>query len=198
MLGASGTRRAAALAALLAVGAASAAPLVVNGGFERTDAAGAVVGWRPDGKAWTFDEEGGVDGSRALRWANEDPAYYAMPSQCPPLAAGRRYRLSVKVRCERLVGGKAGACLEWYGADGRWKGGVYPTEAAGTQREWLEMSALTPAIPTGMVRFLVQPLCTRGATGRAWFDDLRVEEVPPTTPTASSPTATATARPPGA
>lgn len=179
MLGASGTRRAAALAALLAAGAASAAPLVVNGGFERTDAAGAVVGWRPDGKAWTFDEEGGVDGSRALRWANGDPAYYAMPSQCPPLAAGRRYRLSVKVRCERLVGGKAGACLEWYGADGRWKGGVYPTEAAGTQREWLEMSALTPAIPTGMVRFLVQPLCTRGATGRAWFDDLRVEEVAP-------------------
>ena len=111
MLGASGTRRAAALAALLAAGAASAAPLVVNGGFERTDAAGAVVGWRPDGKAWTFDEEGGVDGSRALRWANGDPAYYAMPSQCPSLAAGRRYRLSVKVRCERLVGGKAGACL---------------------------------------------------------------------------------------
>lgn len=36
MLGASGTRRAAALAALLAAGAASAAPLVVNGGFERT------------------------------------------------------------------------------------------------------------------------------------------------------------------
>ena len=37
-------------------------------------------------------EEGGVDGSRALRWANGDPAYYAMPSQCPPLAAGRPFQ----------------------------------------------------------------------------------------------------------
>lgn len=158
------------------VSSASAANLVVNGGFEKVDDKG-TAGWRPDGTVWSLGETAGVDESRGLVWRNDDPKRYVLPSQNPKLEGGKRYRLCVKVRCQDLKGGTAGCCLEWYGADGHWKGGIYPTGIKGTVKDWVEISGITPPIPTGMVRYVVEPLCSRGATGAAWFDDLRLVEV---------------------
>ena len=53
---------------------ASAANLVVNGGFEKVDDKG-TVGWRPDGTVWSLGETAGVDESRRLAQRPDNPIW---------------------------------------------------------------------------------------------------------------------------
>ncbi len=166
------------VAALAAFGAAADDPIVVNGGFE-AGGNGKVAGWSAQGK-YSFRPGEGINGTGAWYYENGDPKYYGVPGQSIKLTPGRRYKFSVWVRTEDIVGDESGAsiCIEWSGADGKWMGGAYAGGVKGT-RFWTKVESVTPTIPAGAKSFWVSAYVRKGMTGKAWFDDVCVVPVEP-------------------
>ena len=159
---------------------AADAGIVVNGGFDEVKD-GATVGWRNVGKRYVFRDGAGRNGSRGLCYENDDPTFYSFPGQNVALKAGRAYEFEVWVRTENLQGDESGAtiCIEWSDANGKWRGGAYPSGVKGTSG-WTCVKGMTARIPADATSVRVNPYVRKGMTGKAWFDDVSIREyVPP-------------------
>ena len=153
-----------------AIGAA--VELLPNGSFEEGTGNGA-AGWSMPTR-WRAAKNAGMNGSRGIAFENaDDRSYYKFPSASVPLEAGKRYEYSVWAKTDGLDGGRVNVCVEWYDADGNWMSGSYQAGPGGTH-DWTRFSGATPPIPSDARSARVAFFVSKGALGRAWFDDVSV------------------------
>ena len=172
-----------AFAAVLA--AAAEGPSVRNGGFEEGLAA-----WS-GGASMSLDESVAHGGSRSVRLTVADPRKDTVyVTQMVPVRGGAIYEASCFVKAEdvREAPGRhesvgAGLIVEWADADGRWMaGGKYACGVWGTA-DWQRKECKLLNAPE-KAGFAIIYLALR-ASGRAWFDDVSLSEMPiPTVKTA--------------
>ncbi len=165
------------VAALFSAGACGLhGAIVKNGGFEQ-DQNGNVEGWQPVGSVYTFKKGAGRNGTGALMFESAEPNASRYPRQVVELKPGRAYRYEVWVRTEfaSKEGGSATICLEWQDEKGRHLGGAY-TQGVKDATDWKKLEGVTPVIPPNARNIRVSPIVGRGQRGRAWFDDLMVEQ----------------------
>ena len=149
----------------------------VNGGFEETDAKG-LVGWNTSAvdaaHRMSVVSDGAPEGRRCIQAEADEgaePTWFSYTQGGIPVCPGERVRLRVRLRAENVRKGYAG----WYVHAGHEKKGDVLNKvfnAGGGTFGWkeLEMEVTVPADCTKMTVGSV----LRG-TGRAWFDDLRIE-----------------------
>jgi len=145
-----------------------AGKIVTNGDFEK-----GTKGW-PLPAGYRIDPMGGRDGSQAMFYERTDPVKYPLPAQALSLAPGMRYRFSAWIRSENVKNStEAGAtlCIQ-YGKGGKWLSGRYPLGITGTQG-WTRVEATT-TVPADAETSTLTLYFRPGATGKAWFDDVRV------------------------
>ena len=160
------------MAAFAAADAAHAAGFLENGSFEE-GGKGVAAGWTLP-ERWRAEEGAGRNGTRGVAFENaDDPGYYKFPSAPVPFEEGMRYEYSAWVRTEDLSGGKANLCMEWQDADGKWMNGSYQVGPGGTS-DWTQLRGVTPPMPPTAKSVHVAFYVSRGALGRAWFDDVMV------------------------
>ena len=156
---------------------------VGNPGFEEEGRSGAPAGWSvagtlPDGATAALDRQVAHGGTAGLRLASPTSASLAVESEPVTLAVGRLYRVSAWVRTADAVSDPLAR---------------YPTAvpaaitmasfpltnhspAVGGTREWTRVETLFIATKHRDAVRLHLGL-NGAATGAAWFDDIRVEEV---------------------
>ncbi len=162
----------------LCIGTAMASAIVANGAFE-AGADGAVAGWKAEGM-FSFRAAGGLNGSGALLCENGDPKGEGLTAQEVSLETGRRYRFSVWVRTELAGKGGATARMDWFRPDGRLFDWGYADNTVSGTCSWTKVEGVTTPIPEESVKFKLQLVVKKGATGRAWFDNASVELLPQT------------------
>lgn len=163
---------------------ATSGNLLKNAGFEDSDTE--LAEWtEADTSVFRVARSEGVDGSNALVWESADGKGHTAPNQSVRLEPGKHYRYSMKVRHEGLDGkvrNSAGVelFLMGYDADGKHVCGRYAHGMRGTSDGWYEVYELVYDVPTNVARAVFGVTVASGLTGKAWFDDLKVEEyVPP-------------------
>lgn len=157
---------------------ASADELLVNAGFEHSVAKGTMPkSWRGDTNVYSLDRTVKRSGEASLKYENAEPNHYRLAAQMVPLLPGRKYRFSVWIKTDQIVGQESGAtiCLEWQDKDGKWMGGTYPTGIKGT-RDWTRVEGVV-RIPKEAGAVNLQCYVRKGMTGTAWFDDVTVEQI---------------------
>lgn len=135
-------------------------------------------GWNA-GEGWTLDPSGGRDGSAALLNERTDRSSYVLCSRSLALQPAATYRFSAWIRTEGVTPGEEGGatiCMEGYAP--HYLGGGYPPGLTGTS-DWSRVAG-TYTMPrgagaTGQLSLYLR----RTATGRAWFDDVTLEQVNP-------------------
>lgn len=158
--------------------------LVRNPGLEEIGPDGVPVGWSKPGSTFRYEAGAGRNGSRGCVIATEDPKAYSFAKQTVPLKSGHRYRITGWIRTENarkvdksfidLEGANIG--LEWSGK-GKWMGGVYTPIVRHTTHEWRHVVLETDFLPKDADRFSVGLIMGRGTCGKAWFDDIAIEEI---------------------
>ena len=149
-----------------------------NPGFEERGAGGSVVGWQI-AAPYSVREEVGRNGGAALVYEAETPPSYFVPNQGFSVKPGRSYKASAWVKAENLRGAHAKICLEWYDAKGGWIDGSYLIDGArGTTKDWIKLEVVAARLPKNAVFLRVAAYAEKGATGRIFFDDVSVEEIP--------------------
>lgn len=147
--------------------------------FETTKAALATDGWLVPAGAEIVPE--GRDGSKCLRMAC--PEHKGYTEIFLPVERGRLYRASAWIKCEDVGGDPAssqnrGAVLFCQFADSKkgWVGGgSFPKGLHGT-RDWRHQEVrYTSPIPENVA--FIQLMIGIEGVGRAWFDDVMVEEI---------------------
>jgi len=154
------------------------AAFLTNGAFELTGKNGAPAGWSMPPKAYRLEEGSGINGTRCLAFENlDDPSYYRFPGQPLALKGGSTYHASVWVRTENLVGDESGAtfCIEWRNGQTGRGGGVWPAGVKGTHDQWQKLK-WTFATPPQVENANLYLYCRKGMLGKAWFDDVTIEE----------------------
>ena len=128
--------------------------LLRNPGFEAVDSDGATVGWNEIRPTLAFRDGAGEDGSRGLVFKNRNPDFYSLISQRIPIAPGKAYRFSARVKfaAEQKERPTACICLEWFDAKGGWiGGGAYVRQAMVDAGRWLTLSGKSQSSPTNAV-----------------------------------------------
>ena len=154
---------------------------VANASFEDSGDDGLPASWRGDPIIFSFDQTQAHTGKSSLKWSSDNPNVYRLCSQIVDVKPGEAVVFSGWVKTENLKNGKATFCMEWSNAKtGLWLGGSYAPGINGTS-DWTLVTMYT-AIPEeakeGSVRLTCY--CTKGATGKAWFDDIEIKTfVPP-------------------
>ena len=157
---------------------------IANGGFESVDGTGKAVGWRidPDASRGGVTVEMSTDvahsGSGSLHLAGAVPSLATMLSEPVSLRVGHLYRLSGWIRSRGLMSDPTAryptavpSCLSMES---------FPftnhSPAVGGDSEWTHVETLFIATRSkDRVRLHLGHNGT--ATGRVWFDDVRVEKV---------------------
>ncbi len=146
-------------------------------------------GFEDGRKEWSFPSNGSVDASQATDGRNSaclaimDPAkdQGVYITRQVPIVGGAEYRLVAKVRTENVreakIGGKssvgAALILEWDDRNRKWmQGGAYSKGLWGTN-EWRMVTTEWATAPVD-AGYAAVFLALR-ATGRAWFDEVRLE-----------------------
>jgi hypothetical protein len=147
--------------------------LGTNPGFEQ-----GAEGWNLPEGTYRVEDGTGRDGSRCLRFDNDDPELYRLCSQSVPVEPGAQYEISAWVRSQSIEGRDSGAtiCLEWQKADGSWMGGHYPSGVRGDS-DWTEIRSRTGRIPAEAAGAHITCYVRQGMTGTAWWDDVSVRRV---------------------
>ena len=149
-----------------------------NPGFEERGAGGSVAGWTI-APPYEVRDGAGRDGGAALVFDAETPPPYSVPNQGFSVKPGRSYHATAWVRSENLRGAHAKVCLEWYDAKGNWIDGSYLIDGAhGTTKDWIKLEVVAARLPQNAVFLRVAVVVERGGFGRAYFDDVSVEEIP--------------------
>ncbi len=157
-----------------------ATALLADGGFEQ------------GGKGWCVPKElcsvqpgAGLKSSNGLVWESSDPAVYKF-STCPlELEPGCAYAFSGWVKAEgvknaRRHGTLTNISIEWKDCNGKFMGmfGTRPViENEEREPGWVKFSGRTPFLPTNFGSATLVCSALRGTTGRAVFDDIKVEAI---------------------
>ena len=152
---------------LVSASAMSAEPLLKNGGFQEGS-----KGWILP-KPYTLENGRGRNGTVALSYERKSPDEYLLASQKVLLEPGKRYRFSAWVKTEGVENGAATVCLEFFKKSGLWGGGMYPTGSDGTT-DWTLVEGTARISPEAREAARLSLYLTKGATGRAWFDDVKL------------------------
>ncbi len=155
-----------------AVFASMSAELLTNASFEdvRGDKA---IGWDVP-EHYRVVDGCGRNGMRGIAFENKDDKdFYKYPSERVALEKGKRYEFSAWAKTEGLSG-IVRVGIEWYDANGKWMGGTYQNGFGGT-RDWTRLQGKTPPIPSDAARVSILLIVTKGALGKAWFDDASVK-----------------------
>ncbi len=148
--------------------------LVDNPGFEDGE-----LGWSISGRGYGVRAGVGRGGSKALAFDCADPKLpFILPKQVVEIKAGKRYRYSAWIRAEGLKakGHGASVCIEWHDRAGKHLGGAYVNGVKGDS-DWVKVEGVTSEMPSAAWKAFVTVYCAQGATGRAFFDDVGVEEL---------------------
>lgn len=149
-----------------------------NPGFEERGAGGSVVGWQVQ-SPYEVRDGIGHDGGAALVFEAETPPPYFVPSQGFSVKPGRSYKASAWFKAESLRGGQGLICLEWYDAKGGYIDGSYLIEGMrGPTEDWRKIVVMATRLPKNAVFLRVGAYVEKGATGRVFFDDVEVVEIP--------------------
>lgn len=153
---------------------------IKNGGFE-SEANGFASDWtirqRSGTAKATLDATAAYEGERAVRMSCEAPGDMVVISQKLTLPPGKLYAISLSVKGDGISGDR-GARVQVHFLDGMGKPVAkdYCGNALTGTFDW------TPGIhkfrtPPGVVKVDLQLLLLR-ATGKAWFDNVRLKELP--------------------
>ena len=149
-----------------------------NPGFEERGAGGSVAGWTI-APPYEVRDGAGRDGGAALVFDAETPPPYSVPNQGFSVKPGRSYRAAAWIKAENLRGAHAKVCLEWYDSKGNWIDGSYLIDGAhGTTKDWIKLEVVAARLPQNAVFLRVAVVVERGGFGKAYFDDVSVEEIP--------------------
>lgn len=170
------TKGSIALVFLLAFSAAAAAQnLVPDGGFEH-----GAQGW----EGGSVVAEGARSGAACLQVDDASPAENAAAytAEIIPIRQGQAYRFEAWVRAP-AEGQAALVSLNQYDASGEWRWGKNQDFAVTPGTAWTRLSLVLRAwdAETAGIRIVFYPVMWTDAgdlTGRAWFDDVSLEEVP--------------------
>lgn len=158
-------------------GGARAVP-IQNPGFEERGAGASVVGWQVQ-SPYEVREGAGRDGGAALVYEAETPLPYFVPNQGFSVKPGRSYKASAWFKAENLRGGQGLICLEWYDAKGGYIDGSYLIEGMrGPTEDWRKIVVMATRLPKNAVFLRVGVYVEKGVTGRVFFDDVEVAEIP--------------------
>ncbi len=111
-------------------------------------------------------------GSNMMALERQDSAKYEVARYYMKLKPGA-YKLSVEARSENLKGGMA-VCAEFSAQGAFLDGGIYPN--TGDSPEWREISGEFQ-VPEKADRIALGLFLWHGATGKAWFRNLRIEPI---------------------
>jgi len=155
--------------------------LVTNPGFERLDSKGWADDWSPRPGVFTVEKEGARNGECCLRFENHDAEKYVLCSIPLDLEPGKQFEFEAYVKTKEIQGKDTGAtvCVQWWGQEGAFLGGSYPSGVKGTQREWQLIRGRTRPIPTEAKRFDLTCYVRKKMTGVAWWDDVKVTRYHP-------------------
>ena len=157
--------------------ASAAGNVLRNPGLEMLDGGeNSAAGWTAAKSPFSYVSGGGRNGTRALFFDVRRDSPYAFPCQAVELERGKRYVASAWVRTKDVAGAAEGALIgiEWKDVDGKHISGVYALGVRGTTDDWTRIQVVGEVPQRAAKSFLVV-FVRRGATGRAWFDDLVVE-----------------------
>ena len=160
----------------LAAGAQTVVP-VVNAAFEDVQD-GRPVGWRPSsGGVWRTARGEGLNGSGALIWESAEPQKTrATCSQMIAVEPGMEYRISTSLRTQDFEGGKgAKVVLQFFNANGKEIGGVYPLGVKAKNADWC-LSDEVAFVPEGTEKMRIALSVLPGAKGKVVFDEIRLEK----------------------
>lgn len=152
--------------------------LAANAGFEEKDNDRPLpANWDGDQAVYSLDTSTARSGRGSLRFADADPNRYRLCSQTVPILPGRKYRFSVYVKTQGIVGTDSGGtlCLECRDENGKWVGGAYPPGIKGT-RDWTRVECVK-RVPREARSFRLICYVRKGMTGQAWFDDVSLVRV---------------------
>jgi hypothetical protein len=159
--------------------------MLKNGDFE--------IGTLPGAEGWKMcphyrvEQGAGRNGTRGLIVENHDPNAMngEFCGQFVNVKPGFKYRFSGWVKCEDVkgrakatgIGARVLVLVFVYDAKGKGLGEYYTQFKAGTVSDWTRIEGVTPALPPTAARIQVNPFVWHNATGRAWFDDISLEQV---------------------
>ena len=159
--------------------------LLKNPGFEAGTQQWKVKNRQAPGPRFSIDKKIKHSGSSALFWQSQESKGYVVASQKLSLKSGRMYRLSAWVKTEDLQGAResgATICMGYEDNNNKYiKGGPHPGGIKGTT-DWRQIVAYAGPIPAevkkGGVALYVRKGRKKSFTGKAWWDDVRLELVP--------------------
>ena len=140
--------------------------LLTNGGFEA--GSGLPSGWGGGG-SWVLDQQTKHSGTFSYRWSTGSPS-----SDQPILLKKGIYKLSGWVKTQNVGSGIAGIRLQMDfrpGGLNQW----YTTDAIQGTNDW-KLYEIKNIVVTNDIKAAVRLENYSGATGTAWFDDVKVEE----------------------
>lgn len=159
--------------------------LLKNPGFESGTNDWNIKNKQAPGPRFSIDKEVKRSGSSSLFWQSQENKDYVVASQKVNLKSNRMYRLSAWVKTENLKGAResgATICMGYEDSNNKYiKGGPHPGGIKDTT-DWRQIVAYAGPIPEevkkGGVALYVRKGRKKSFSGKAWWDDVRLELVP--------------------
>ena len=123
--------------------------IVGNGAFEKSDPNGKPAVWRVTGDV-KIGKGVGIDGGCALKLCGKGRK--ARVSQDVDVVPGKSYRLSADIKAS---GGETCVFAEWFGEDGKWKGGFYCRHVSDTEGKWHHSEKISKPIAAGVSKLRI-------------------------------------------
>lgn len=142
-----------------------------NASFESAGPDGKLAVWRSTGDV-KVDRGAGLDGGCALRLCGKGRK--ARVSQDVEVKTGGIYRLSADIKAS---GGETCIFAEWFGDDGKWKGGFYCKNVSDTEGKWHHSEKISKPIAAGVRKLRIYAQHKTKDGGEAVVDNLVFEEL---------------------
>ena len=161
----------------LSPGEVRAENLVRNGDFE-AQKDGKVSDWSL-GSVFRVEGGAGLSGTRGLVYENASAKTYEFSSQKVKVRPGAKYRISAWVKTENLKTPKgwhgAMVVLDVYDRDGKYIGETQTRHRLCGTTDWTLLEGYSSAMPDNAASGMVLAMATRGCTGKAFFEDVKLE-----------------------
>ena len=146
---------------------------IANSSFE--DGTG---GWKLS-RGMHIERGFGHNGSGGLVYDRPEPSdMQDYAKQNIAVEPGKAYAFSALVKTEGFKAkGHRGASLgiEWYDANGKWMSGGYIDGVTAANQDWTLVRGVTRDLPAAAKRVELLIYITKGSSGKAYFDNIRVE-----------------------
>lgn len=156
--------------------AAAAAQLLRNPGFEEQGEDGSISHWGGRAPYYSIDRSTARSGEASLHFNHAETIPYVLCPQKIILDKNKEYRFGCWVKSSGMKGDGPTICVQWYDAEGKFLGGCYPSGVKDTNSEWKFVEGFIKRIPEKAATFDITCYARKGSTGRAWFDDVFLEE----------------------